>query len=526
MFPEGFLTYKQCRITSSVEPLQSLCAVAKKYRVGLLCGTIREHLDQGVQGGSYYQTSVYINSDGEIASAYRQLGQHASHRYKVSGTQTVRFKSCHGLDSTSLICIDAETPPVLQRALATKPQILFNPCHICNFSQTQSKEAMRKHAVGIFGRVLEEYCHRLNFTTIRCDQPFEMGAMGSSQVITPGYTLVPPSGKSGAYTVELPLNDSFFNFFRRTDCARSRREDNVGARIVRSECMLPNPEMGKIMTVVCRGKANAPPMFRLYTLFVLREQGLFAFPKLTDPWQSDQSPVFKNPTREPFLCFDTKDTGSVLMVCCESEGFLLARKNYELLHHVFEPNIRACFHTENGFLLVADRVVHVSVEGTCMILREERPWSYSATDTTVLVAIGSKIMCFNRKTLQMTIARENIDVKDTFCVSASLWKVVGNQLCVGETKYDFDAPIGPLMALKGNNAFPEMTLVGAGSSIFACRTTGTPYRIPGFTGHGVIKGFATRLNHIWAVTDFQLTLIESSYNINPTVLHDCQNYRS
>lgn len=268
-------------------------------------------------------------------------------------------------------------------------------------------------------------------------------------------------------------------------------------------------------------------MFRLYTLFVLREQGLFAYPKLLDPWQTDNPAVFRNPTREPLICFDTKDTGSVLMVCCKSEAFLLARKNYELLHHVFEPNIRACFHTENGFLLVADRVVHISVEGTAMILREERPWSYSATELNVRVAIGSKIMCFSRKTLQMTVPRENINVKEAFIISNSLlWKVVGNQLCVGETMYDFDAPIGPVIALKGNNAFPDLALVGAGTSIYACRTSGTPYRFPGFTGHGVIKGFSTRLNHIWAVTDTQLTLIESSYNINPTVLHDCQHYRS
>merc|ERR1719361_2086958 len=111
---------------------------------------------------------------------------------------------------------------------------------------------------------------------------------------------------------------------------------------------------------------------------------MFAFSKSMGPWQGESTPIFLNPNpSDPLICFDTKDTGSVVMVCCRSGAFILASKSYELLHHVFEPNIRACFHTDNGFIVISDRLIHVSVEGATLVLREERPWSSFSTETAV-----------------------------------------------------------------------------------------------------------------------------------------------
>jgi hypothetical protein len=109
-----------------------------------------------------------------------------------------------------MICFDIENEDIFRETIAEKPIILFNPTWI-PAPKTKTTDLFLSDwrvAMETMSRKFEALCTQHNVTIIRCDIPLSssVGAMGTSQVITPYRTVYAPTFEPTSFStfIEYP----------------------------------------------------------------------------------------------------------------------------------------------------------------------------------------------------------------------------------------------------------------------------------------------------------------------------------
>eukprot|EP01080_Neovahlkampfia_damariscottae_P006959 gene6959-11121_t len=211
--------------------LKSISEIIKKHRVHVILGTILELTKQK----EAFCTSLFINRFGELIGSYRKR-KHPNDTGKMSiGEKPGIFKTEFGIMAI-LICYDVENPELLNETLLYKPQVIFNPTFIPNYTKVDypSWKIKLKSLSGVFEKVAFDN----KITIVRCDLRnlgFNQGCSGTSQVLAPVHTeRVSSFSDSTFFTyVDKEASDlvNFNEVTREPEKIRSLNQDNTGSRI-------------------------------------------------------------------------------------------------------------------------------------------------------------------------------------------------------------------------------------------------------------------------------------------------------
>ncbi len=114
VFPEVFLS-RNCPIDASSSKSEKICLaklllLAKKYKIGIIAGSIIEF-----SNGKKHNTSYYINSSGKIAGKYQKEHLWVSEKSKIKKGSHIAMFSISHIKIGLIICWDLMFPDIFQK---------------------------------------------------------------------------------------------------------------------------------------------------------------------------------------------------------------------------------------------------------------------------------------------------------------------------------------------------------------------------------------------------------------------------